>query len=87
MKGARYKSECLEQVTGFESRERLNFVPEFKTRQRQSCFSRGYAAFPVVAIVGKQCTLPPGEIHPRVVYRREIWARCDNLKNPEVQNI
>jgi len=28
----------LEQVTGFESRERLNFVPEFKTRQRQSCF-------------------------------------------------
>ena len=49
--------------------------------------TRGYAAFPVVAIVGKQCTLPPGEIHPRVVYRREIWARCDNLKNPEVQNI
>ena len=34
------------------------------SRREKRTLTRGYAAFPGVAIVGKQCALPPGENPP-----------------------
>ena len=89
----RYPTVCLsifelqlEQVTGFESRERLNFVPEFKTRQRQSCFIESPSDR---VLVRQWVRYPTVSINFRVAVGTSHWVRipretkfCSWVQNP-----